>query len=212
MRKANEYTKEIAKAKIAKWKKYTKDADEKSIWQIKRYITNLSTSNIISTLNDLLITHQQKADALQKTFFPHLSSADLRDIKAITSYPRSMPYTPQITIQQIRNEVNRAASKKASGLDKISNLVLQRVLSHIEHHLQRIMQATLDLEYFLTVLKETITIVLRKSEKSDYIVSKAYRSIALENTIEKIFESVMTEIISYLTKAHELLSAEHFGE
>ena len=71
-----------------------------------------------------------------------------------------MPYTSQITIQQIRNAVNRAAPKKAPGPDKISNLVLQRALPHIEHHLQRIMQTTLDLEYFPTVLKETITIVL----------------------------------------------------
>jgi hypothetical protein len=73
------------------------------------------------------------------------------------------------------------------------------------------MQATLDLGYFPTVLKETVTIVLRKPEKPDYTVPKAYRPIALENTIGKIFESVMAEIISYLTEAHELLPAEHFG-
>ena len=74
------------------------------------------------------------------------------------------------------------------------------------------MQATLNLEYFLTVFKEIIIIILRKPEKPDYIVFKAYKLIVLENTIEKIFKSVITEIISYLTKAHELLSVKHFSK
>ena len=74
------------------------------------------------------------------------------------------------------------------------------------------MQAILNFEYFSIIFKEIIIIILQKSEKSDYIIFKAYKSIVLENIIEKIFESVMTEIISYFTKTHELLSAEHFDE
>jgi len=70
----------------------------------------------------------------------------------------------------------------------------------------------LNLEYFSTVFKEIIIIVLWKLEKSDYIIFKAYKSIALENISKKIFKSIMTEIINYFTKTHKLLSAEHFDE
>ena len=73
------------------------------------------------------------------------------------------------------------------------------------------MQASLDLGYFPKAFKETKTIVMRKPGKSDYTVSKAYRPIALENTIGKVFESVIAETISYLTEFHELLPPEHYG-
>jgi hypothetical protein len=54
--------------------------------------------------------------------------------------------------------------------------------------------------------------MLRKPDKSDYTKAKVYRSIALENTINKIMKSVIAEITSYLTEMHELLSPHHYGE
>ena len=107
--------------------------------------------------------------------------------------------------------MKRAAPNKAPGPDKITNLVLQHALQKIELHLLAIMQASLDLGCFPSAFKETITAVLRKPSKPDYTLPKAYRPIALENTIGKIFESVMTEVISYLTEVHSLLPTEHFG-
>ena len=53
--------------------------------------------------------------------------------------------------------------------------------------------------------------VLRKPGKPDYTVTKAYRPIALENTLGKVLESVMADTISYLTETYELLPAHHYG-
>jgi len=39
----------------------------------------------------------------------------------------------------------------------------------------------------------------------------AYRPIALECTISKIVESIVTELLSYLIETHDLLPANHFG-
>jgi len=73
------------------------------------------------------------------------------------------------------------------------------------------MQASLNLGYFPKAFKETTTVVLRKPGKPDYTKSKAYRPIALENTIGKIFESVIGDVLSYLIETHGLLPKEHFG-
>ena len=73
------------------------------------------------------------------------------------------------------------------------------------------MQASINLCYFPKVFKDTTTIVTRKPGKTDYTNAKAYRSIALENTLGKVFESIMTEIMSYLTEIYELLSVHHYG-
>ena len=53
--------------------------------------------------------------------------------------------------------------------------------------------------------------VLRKPGKPYYTITKAYRPIALENTLGKVLESVMMDIISYLTETYELLPAHHYG-
>jgi Reverse transcriptase (RNA-dependent DNA polymerase) len=56
----------------------------------------------------------------------------------------------------------------------------------------------------------TTTVVLRKPMKPDYTKPNAYRPIALENTIEKVLESVITDILSYLTESYELLPPQRF--
>jgi hypothetical protein len=73
------------------------------------------------------------------------------------------------------------------------------------------MQASLNLGHFPGSFKQSIMMVLRKSNKPDYTKVKAYQSVALECTLGKVKESIISEIISYLTETHELLPAEHFG-
>ena len=156
--------------------------------------------------------HNQKTEELQKAFFPLPPQADFTDIEqALNSYPEAVPYTPVITIHQIRRAIEKSAPNKAPGPDEIPNSVLKRALPKIEWHLRAILQGTLNLGYFPKKLKETTTVVLRKPERPDYTIAKAYRPIALESTIGKTFESIMAEIMSYLTEHYQLLPKTHFG-
>jgi hypothetical protein len=92
---------------------------------------------------------------------------------------------PFITVEQIQTAVQRAALKTAPGPDGISNRVIRQALPLIERHLQALMQASLDIGYFPKTFRTSITVVLRKPAKPDYTKSKAYRPIALENTLGK---------------------------
>ena len=53
--------------------------------------------------------------------------------------------------------------------------------------------------------------VLRKPSKSNYADPKAYRPIALLNTIGKALEAVIASRISYMVEAHSLLPHTHVG-
>jgi len=114
-------------------------------------------------------------------------------------------------MRQIRKAVNKLGPNKAPGPDEITNRVLKKTLSIIEHYLQTLMQASINLGHYPEPFKHIITVVLRKSAKWDYTAVKVYRPIALEKILGKILESVMAEIISYLMETHELLAAEHYG-
>jgi len=81
----------------------------------------------------------------------------------------------------------------------------------IKSNILTLAQASLDMEYFPTAYKTTTTIVLRKPSKPDYTKPGAYRPIALENTMGKVIESVIAEILSYLAETYQLLPPEHFG-
>jgi ribonuclease HI len=54
-------------------------------------------------------------------------------------------------------------------------------------------------------------VVLRKPGKPAYDTPKAYRPIALLNTIGKLLTAIVTEDLMYMTEKHHLLPANHFG-
>ena len=67
--------------------------------------------------------------------------------------------------------------------------------------------ACVKLEYHPKVFKRANTVVLRKPKKNDYTDLKAYRPIALLNTIEKALELVVARKLTDVAKANHLLSA-----
>ena len=186
------------------------NADGKTIWQIKKYIDNIPTSAFVPTLENNATTNEQKAIMLQKTFFPSPPPANLDDIQR-ASYPSEIPFNHRVTIRQVRQAINQLSPDKAPGPDEITNRVLKHALPVIENHLQSLMQASINRGHFPKPFKATTTVVLRKPSKPDYTKAKAYRPIALENTLGKVMESIMATIISYLTETHELLPTQHYG-
>ena len=59
--------------------------------------------------------------------------------------------------------------------------------------------------------RESLTVVLRKGNKSDYGVAKAYRPIGLLNTLGKGFDTLISRYVSYLCEKHNLLPPSQFG-
>ena len=202
-------------AKYNTWREFVGTADEKTIWTIKKYMNSTRTQHYISTLNETTTTSEEKAEQFTNALLPSLASlpqADTSDITDATqTYPEPMPYNTTITIQQLKRAIRKMAPDKAPGPDEITNHVLKRNFSVIQAHLLTMAQACINTGHFPSGYKKTITVVLRKPSKPDYIKPNAYRPIALENTIGKILESIATESLSYLIETHNLLPANHFG-
>ncbi len=52
---------------------------------------------------------------------------------------------------------------------------------------------------------------LKKPDKDNYTVAKAWRPISLLATLGKVLESVVAERISHAVETHSLLPTNHFG-
>ena len=59
--------------------------------------------------------------------------------------------------------------------------------------------------------KSFTTVVLRKPGKPRYNIPKAYRPIALLNTLGKVLTSIIAEQLTYYTEKYTLLPPLHFG-
>jgi hypothetical protein len=55
------------------------------------------------------------------------------------------------------------------------------------------------------------TVVLRKPGKPRYDTPKAYRPIALLNTLCKVLTAIVADVMTFYTEKHELLPVTHFG-
>ena len=209
--KKREFRKEIRHAKREKWREFVSEADEQTIWQVLNYVETAPTTTYIPTLEGHAITNAQKADTLQKAFFPLPPPADLSDIATHQQYPPEITTNLDIQMPQIERAIEKLAPNKAPGPDEIPNHVLKRYCNTIKNHLLALAKGSLDTGHFPTRFKATTTLVLRKPNKPDYTKPKAYRPIALECTIGKVLESIIAEHISYLCETYNLLPNNHFG-
>jgi len=122
-----------------------------------------------------------------------------------------MPNPPLISKAQLHQQINRLSPYKASGPDGIPNVVLQKSADVLEDYLLPIYQAAIRIRTYFDTWKESITIVLQKQGKPSYEAPKAYRPIALLNTMAKVFTAIVAENITRMVEKGRLLPDNHYG-
>ncbi|KAM0815410.1 putative Reverse transcriptase [Seiridium cardinale] len=143
--------------------------------------------------SQIATTPEEKAALFKETFFPPPPEANLEGIDN-TSYSNQISLPP-VSESEVGDAVQESAPLKAPGPDGIPNLALQ----------------SLRLGYCPQHFRKSTTIVPRKPGKDNYTVPKAYRPIALLNTVGKIMDAIIARRLSYLAETHGLLPDSHMG-
>jgi hypothetical protein len=116
-----------------------------------------------------------------------------------------------ITREQVLRQLRRLKPYKAPGPDRIPNMVLTKCVNIITDRLLGIYSTMLEFDLQYKPWKHFTTMVLCKPGKPRYNLPKAYRLIALLNTMAKVMMAIIADHISYLSEKHQLLLAYHFG-
>ena len=183
-------------------------------WKLVKWTKNkeisfkLNTSSLRKSNDTTALTKTDKAHCLKKIFFSSFTEVNIDDIAEATYFEKFEFF--HITNEEIHQTVFNASSNKSSKKNEILNRILKTVLSHIAFALNWIFNTNLALKYCLKHFKKSIIISLRKSDKFDYFILKAYRSIAFLNIMSKIMKIIMTSKLSYATEKHEFLSKSQF--
>ena len=104
---------------------------------------------------------------------------------------------PPIEEREVETAIHTASPLKTTGPDGITNRALQAGKTLVVAYLIRIFDQSLQLGYCPVRFRESITAVLRKPDKANYAVPKAYRPIALLNTLGKVMDAVIARRLSY---------------
>ena len=182
---------------LAKW---TKDRTTKYI---------AYTPPLVGRDSSIVYPPEQKAELMAETFFPPAPEADLSDTIGY-KYPEPL-VIPDITTEEVRQAIEKTKEGKAPGPDTIPNQALHMGKDLISPRLSELFNACLRRSYCPRHFREAITISLRKPGRGDYSIPKAYRPIALLNTVGKIMEAVIATRLSYITEAFQLLPEAHHG-
>ena len=156
----------------------------------------------------LTSSNTEKTDALAGAFFP---PPPLHPTLPHSCYPEPADIFNYFTRAQIRKAAKKLPAFKAPGPDGIPNAVLKQCMDILIDRLYYIFRAIFELDVYPDEWKESITVVLRKPGKPSYKDPKAYRPIALLNTLGKLFSAILADDLSHFCETREALPRNQFG-
>jgi len=155
--------------------------------------------------------NEGKAEALVKSFFSRKPTGIGHQIPEGYMYLPPLDDPDHLTEERIHRHIRKLSPYKVPGPDGISNIVLQKSAKILVPILLRIYNAILLMEEYPDQWRIFTTVVLRKPGKPTYDVPKAYRPIALLNTMGKVLMAIIAEEISNVIEKEGLLPTNHFG-
>ena len=190
-------------------------ADPKGLWKLAKWAKKRGDASQAFTPalqqpdGTFASEPEEKAELLRAAFFPTPPEADLSDIESY-EYPEPLQM-PLITEQEVSNAILQAPGSKTPGPDGIPNYILHLALPYILPHLLPLYNQSLKSGIHLKAFKHSITVALRKPNKGNYRLAKAYRPVALLNTLGKAMESVMARRMSWMAETYQLLPRALLG-
>lgn len=214
----------IAGAKRAQWRQLIHDAGgSQLIWKLSKWGKQKSQSKTESPQfpplkctpttsgeQDMVTDFEGKADILYQKFFPQSRPADLADL-ITAQYPPEMSDKGEITLGEVEYAIRKPPADKAPGKSGIPNRILQMGIEEIAPVASHLFNACITQGYHPKCFKEAATIVLRKPNKGDYTEARAYRPIALLDTLGKALEFIIAKRLANLAEENDLLPASQYG-
>jgi hypothetical protein len=212
------FAKLVGKAKEDHWNEYLENIDANNVWQAHKYLKDEPSDHYLACIPNLRRTptdtisdsqtNQSKSKLLYETFFK--PAPDILPRHDETENPLPPAKHENITDKQITRVVKRLSSFKAPGPNGVCNAIFVNCADTLVPHMGPIFRATFNFKFYPEQWKISTTVVLRKPGRPDYSIPKAYRPIALLDTMAKILSACIAEDITHLTEKNGLLPATHF--
>ncbi|KAJ5264619.1 hypothetical protein N7505_007412 [Penicillium chrysogenum] len=208
---AKQYHDAIRKQKKKHWNEFLADND--NIWKAAKYLKSGEDAafgklpQLVRADGTTTADHMEQAEELLSKFFPPLP--DNIDDEG-TRLQREPVEMPAITLEEVERQLLAAKSWKAPGEDGLPAIVWKMTWPTVKYRVLERFQASLAEGSLPRQWRHAKIIPLKKPNKANYTIAKAWRPISLLATLGKILESVVAERISHAVETHGLLPTSRF--
>lgn len=203
----------IKKAMQNAFRKVVEEAciNEKAMWKFSKWARNRTSSHQAAMPEiEGETVPSRKALRFQQAFFPDAPVTANDDLQNYTY--KDVYKTPELIGEnKIYSAIDQLSSGRAPGEDNIPSEILKATLEIIMPHIHRLFNLCYENSYCPSHFKKSITVVLRKPQKENYTKAKAYRPVALLNTLGKALEVIVAKRLNFLATTHTLLPKSHMG-
>ena len=155
-------------------------------------------------------TFTEKVEVFKTQFFP-LPLQPVPESQDQPANHQQHQLSQEISKEDIHNILKKKKPFTAPGKDTLPNGFLKVLEDSFNEKIAKVLEACWKLEYFPDRYKAARTIYLRKPSKGSYCYAKAWRPIALLNTIGKLMEALAATKLSELAEKENLLPEIQMG-
>jgi hypothetical protein len=153
-------------------------------------------------------SNSEQAEQLLATFFAALPE----NIEDEGDRPQRQPVPmPELTLREIESCLMKTRRWKAAGEDGLPAGVWGQIWPAESESVRHLFQTSLHSGALPQQWKVAKIVPLKKPNKDDYTLAKAWRPISLLSTLGKLLEAVVAERISFAVETYGLLPTNHFG-
>ncbi len=186
----NSYHDAIKLIKNQFWINFLNNVKEKEVFQAYKFTKSRLIEKLFSIQNlqkELKIKFNEKYE----TFLKAIYSSSLKiQINEELLLNESIQWS-RVIKGKIKYVINFSALRKALESDEMSFAIIQRAYKTILKIFNLVYSDLIKNDYHLKIWREDTRIILKKSDKSNYSISKTYRIITLLNCWDKVAEKII---------------------
>lgn len=210
----NDYFAAIKKAKRDHWNQFLEKNDPKSIFKAFSYTSDKKVEKIpqIKSIDPdstkLESTFAGKCKSFRNILFPPPPTSEPPDWNDFR--PRNWEW-PKLTSIELRNVCTSKVKGKTPGPDLITQDIISKAYEAIPNYFLQLYSKLIDIGYHPVSWRQATGAILKKPNKPDYSIPKAFRVISLLNCLGKISERVIAQRLGFLAETTSLLHDSQIG-
>lgn len=207
----NTYLLAVKQAKTTHWNAFLEKEDPQSIFKAMAY-TKDSRNERIPQIRDqwgiLQESFKDKCSAFKAAMYPNPPVAPE---PLWSSYERKNWEWPSLTKEELDTACIIQSKAKAPGPDMISSEIIEITYKLFPQEFLEVYSPFINTGYHPIRWKQATGIILKKPNKPDYNMPKAYRVISLLNCLGKTSERIIANRLSAMAEVSNLLNPTQIG-
>ena len=186
------------------WINFLNNIEEKEVFQTYKFIKSRLIEKLLSIQNlqkELKIKFNEKCKTFLKAMYS--SSSKIQNNEELLSN-ESIQWS-RVIEGKIKHAINFSAFRKAFESDNISFAIIQQAYKSILKIFNLVYSDLIENDYHSKIWHKDTKIILKKSDKLNYSISKIYRIITLLNCLDKVAEKIIAMQLSYTVEINDKL-------